>query len=332
MKDLYGNFLRQPWSAASLSLIGVMAFFVVFGGVNLVNFIGAASWVNFAANLGIIAIPMGLLMIAGEIDISVGAMVPAGSMTVAILTGFYELPIAVGIVGALLVGVLVGLINGFIAVNTKVPTLIITLGTLMGMQGVVLASAKVLTGQVSVNLNAPPWAKSVFGQLIGNGHQIIIVWWVAVALVLWFLLHHSRIGNWIFATGGDKVSARNAGIPTDRLTIGLFVLSATSATFVGVCQAIQFNSAQVSGGMGIIFNVIVGAVVGGTLLTGGYGSVAGIFIGSLTFAVVVQGIYFTSIDRNWSNLVVGIMLLAAVALNNRFRKAAINYRPNKAFS
>jgi len=262
MKDLYGNFLRQPWAAAVLSLIGVMAFFVVFGGVNFVSFIQAASWVNFAANLGIIAIPVGLLMIAGEIDISVGAMVPAGSMTVAILSGFYELPIAVGILGALLVGVVMGLVNGVIAVRTKVPTLIITLGTLMAMQGVVLASAKVLTGQTSVILNAPPWAKLLFGQLIGNGHQIIIVWWVVIALVLWFFVHQGRVGNWIFATGGDKVSARNAGIPTDRLTIGLFVLSASSAAFVGVCQAIQFNSAQVSGGMGIIFNVIVGAVVG----------------------------------------------------------------------
>jgi simple sugar transport system permease protein len=329
MKQVLGNFLRQPWAAAVLSLIGVTAFFVLVGGVNFGNFIKAASWVNFAANMGIIAIPVGLLMIAGEIDISVGAMVPAGSMTVAILSGYYELPIVVGVVGALAVGLLLGLINGLIAVRTKVPTLIITLGTLMGMQGVVLASANLLTGQASVILNAPDWAKQIFGQLIGNGHQIVIVWWVLIALVTWFFVHKGRIGNWIFALGGDKVSARNAGIPTDKVTIGLFMLSATSAAFVGVCQAIQFNSAQVSGGMGIIFNVIVAAVVGGTLLTGGYGSVLGMFIGTLTFAVVIQGIYFTSIDRNWSNLVVGVMLLAAVGLNNRFRKAAINYRPKK---
>lgn len=156
MKDLFGNFLRQPWAGATLSLIGVMAFFVIIGGVNFVNFINAASWVNFAANLGIMAIPVGLLMIAGEIDISIGAMVPAGSMTVAILSGYYELPIVVGISGALVVGLLLGLVNGLIAVRTNVPTLIITLGTLMAMQGVVLAAAKVLTGQASVDLAAPP--------------------------------------------------------------------------------------------------------------------------------------------------------------------------------
>ena len=86
--------------------------------------------------------------------------------------------------------------------------------------------------------------------------------------------------------GGDKDSARNAGIPTRRMTIALFVLSAMSASFIGMCGAILFNSAQVSGGMSYIFNAIVAVVVGGVLLTGGFGSVIGIFVGTLTFAVV----------------------------------------------
>lgn len=319
------RFVSEPAAASALSLVGVLAFFVVLGGVDLGKFLAAASWLNFAANLGIIAIPVGLLMIAGEIDISVGAMVPAGSMTTAILCGHYGLPIAVALAAVLALGLIVGLVNGLLAVRTTVPTLIITLGTLVAMQGVVLAGAKVLTGQASVMLTAPVWAKTVFGQLVGNGHQIIIVWWVILALLMGVVLHQTRIGNWIFAVGGDKVSARNAGIPVPQLTIGLFMLSATSAAFVGMCQAVLFNSAQVSGGMGIIFNVIVAVVVGGVLLTGGFGSVLGIFLGTITFAVVSQGIYFTSIDRNWSSLVVGVTLLLAVALNNTFRRLALSY-------
>ncbi|TMV68471.1 ABC transporter permease, partial [Thioclava sp. BHET1] len=140
---------------------------------------------------------------------------------------------------------------------------------------------------------------------------------------------HSRFGNWIFAMGGDKISARNAGIPTDRMTITLFVLSSTSAAFVGMCGAILFNSAQVSGGMTFIFNTIVSVVVGGVLLTGGFGSILGIFFGALTFAVVTQGIYFTNIDRNWSSLIIGVMLLLAVLMNNSFRNFALNYAPRK---
>jgi simple sugar transport system permease protein len=325
MNDTFANLARKPAFGAILSLIGVIAFYVIVGGVDLGRLAGAASWVNFAANLGIVAIPVGLLMIAGELDISIGAMIPAGSMATAILTGYYELPMAVGMLGALSLGVIVGTINGILTVRTTVPSLIITLGTLVGMQGVVLTASKMLTGAASVSITAPDWAKTIFGQLLGDSHQVIIVWWVIIALLFAFVVHQTRYGNWIFAMGGDRVSARNAGIPTDRLTIILFILSATAATFVGMCQAILFNSAQVSGGMNIIFNTIVSVVVGGVLLTGGFGSVIGIFFGTLTFAVVNQGIYFTDIDRNWANLIIGAMLLIAVALNSTFRQMALGY-------
>ncbi|MER8709774.1 MULTISPECIES: ABC transporter permease [unclassified Mesorhizobium] len=327
--DVIKSVLRRPEAGSILSLIGVVLFFVLFGGAHLGTLVGAASWVNFAANLGIVAIPVGLLMISGELDISIGALIPVGSMTTAILTGYYGLPIGVGIAGALAVGVAVGLVNGLLTIRTSVPSLIITLATLVAMQGVVLSASVLLTGNASVALTAPDWAKFLFGQLIGGSHQVIIIWWVAFAVVTGFVLHKTRYGNWLFAMGGDRVSARNAGIPTDRVTIALFVLSAVSATFVGICQAILFNSAQVSGGMSFIFNAIVSVVVGGVLLTGGFGSVVGIFVGTITFAIVSQGIYFTQIDRNWSNLIIGVMLLVAVMMNQSFRDLALYFRPRR---
>ena len=308
-----------------LSLVGIIAFYAIFGGVSLGKLFGAASWVNFAANLGIVAIPVGILMMSGELDISIGAMIPAGSMTTAILSGHYELPIAVGMLGALSVGVLVGLVNGILTVRTTVPSLIITLGTLIAMQGIILSASVLLTGNASVPLTAPDWTKFAFGQLIGGSYQVIIIWWLLLTATLAFVVHRTRYGNWVFAMGGDRESARNLGIPASGVTVILFVLSATSACFVGMCQAILFNSAQVSGGMNFIFNAIVSVVVGGVLLTGGYGSVIGIFFGTLTFAIVNQGIYFTQIDRNWSNLIIGVTLLIAVAMNEWFRRTAINY-------
>ncbi|MCB1348838.1 MAG: ABC transporter permease, partial [Maritimibacter sp.] len=205
------------------------------------------------------------------------------------------------------------------------PTLIITLATLVGMQGVVLAGSKLLTGSASVPLEAPELAKTLFGHLMfGGSHQVIIIWWVILAVVFWFVMHQSKYGNWIFAMGGDRSSARNAGIPVDRITILLFILTATSASFVGMCHAIQFNSAQVSGGMNDIFNIVVSVVVGGVLLTGGFGSIAGVFVGTITFAIVNKGIDFTAIDRNWSNLIIGVMLLLAVGMNETFRKKALS--------
>lgn len=329
--DMISSLLRRPAAASILSLIGVLAFYVVIGGVDLGELLGAASWVNYAARIGIVAIPVGLLMISGEIDISIGAMIPAGAMTTAIISGHYELPMIFGILGALTIGVLVGLLNGFLAVRTTVPTLIITLGTLVAMQGIVLAGSKLLTGSASVPITAPAWAKTIFGQLMfGGSHQVVIIWWVIFAVVFWFVMHQSKYGNWIFAMGGDKDSARNAGIPVNRLTILLFVLTATSASFVGMCHAILFNSAQVSGGMNDIFNIIVSVVVGGVLLTGGFGSVPGVFVGTITFAIVNKGIDFTSIDRNWANLIIGVMLLIAVAMNESFRKLALTARPKRS--
>lgn len=324
-----GNLLRRPEAGAFLGLVGVLIFFVVFGSTKFLEPAGVASWANVAANLGIIALPIGLLMIAGELDISVGAMIPAGSMMVAVLSGYYDLPIWIGMLGSILLGVAVGLVNGVLVVRTAVPSLIVTLGTLFAVQGLTLGFSVYLTGTTSVALTAEPWAKFLFGQFLPGSFQVIMLWWFAITALFVFFIHFSPYGNWIFAMGGDKVSARNAGIPTSRLTIILFVLSAVSASFVGMCQAILFNSAQVSGGMTFIFNSIISVVVGGVLLTGGFGSVIGIFLGTITFAIVNQGIYFTSFDRNWSSLIIGVMLLLAVLMNNTFRNMALSYRPKK---
>jgi len=155
---MIGALLRRPAAASVLSLVGVVARYVVFGGVNLLTLVAAASWVNCAAKLGIVALPVGLLMIAGEIDISIGAMIPAGSLTTAILSGYYGLPNGVGITGALCIGIAVGLLNGLLAIRTSVPSLIITLGTLVAMQGVVLSASVLLTGNSSVAVTASPWA------------------------------------------------------------------------------------------------------------------------------------------------------------------------------
>ena len=322
--------IRRPEAGAFLGMIAIGIFFTIFGGQNFASFSGAASWLNVAANLGIIAIPIGFLMIAGELDISIGAMVPGASMCMGIISGYYHLPILLGVAMTLGFAVIVGLINGIVVVRTAVPSLIVTMGTLFAVAGLTLFMSIVLTDTTAVSLKAPLWAKAVFGSFIfGGSYQVIIIWWLGLTALYIYFLHYSPWGNWVYAIGGDKVSARNAGIPTKKLTIGLFVLSAMSAAFVGLCQTILFNSAQVSTGMSFIFNSIISVVVGGVLLTGGFGSVIGIFFGTITFAMVNQGIYFTDFDRNLSSLIIGVMLLLAVLMNNTFRKMALSYSPKK---
>jgi simple sugar transport system permease protein len=318
------SLMRRPEMGSFLGMVFVTIFFTIFGGFLFLSPQGVASWLNVAANLGIIAIPVGFLMIAGELDISVGAMLPAASMTTGILSGYYGLPIIVGILAPLALGALVGTINGFLVIRTNVPSLIITMGTLFALAGLSLFLSVLLTNTTSATVNAPVWAKAVFGSFIGGTYQILVLWWLALMVLHFYFLHLSTWGNWVYAMGGDKVSARNAGIPTEKLTLGLFILSSVSASFVGMCQAILFNSAQVSAGQSYI-----AVVVGGVLLTGGFGSVVGIVFGTITFAIVNQGIYFTGFDRNLSSLIIGTMLLVAVLMNNTFRKLALTYRPKR---
>ncbi len=331
--------LRRPEAGALLGLVAVLIFFGIFGGLNFLKIAGMSSWLNVAASLGIIAIPVGLLMIAGELDISVGAMVPAGAMLTAVIGGHYHQSIWLGVAATLAFGVLVGVINGLMVVRTNVPSLIITLGTLFSVQGILLALTVLVTKSTNVALKTEGIAKNVFGDFISFGGifppgqlQVIVIWWILITICYVFFVHYTRYGNWIFAMGGDKVSARNAGIPTNRMTILLFVLSAVSAAFVGMCQAVLFNSAQVAGGQSFIFNAIIAVVIGGVLLTGGFGSIIGIFFGTITFAVVNQGIYYTNFDRNWSSLIIGVLLLAAVLMNNTFRNMALSYAPKKKAS
>ena len=176
-------------------------------------------------------------------------------------------------------------------------------------------------------LTSAPHAKQLLGDFVGGKFEVTIFWWIAIVVIVGFILNFSRYGNWIFAVGGDSVSARNAGIPTDRLMIALFMSSGFCAAFVGMSQAILYNSAQVAAGQSFIFNSIIAVVIGGVLLTGGYGSVVGIVLGTLTFSIVNQGIFYTGFDANWASLIIGVLLLAAVLMNNTFRSMALSYGP-----
>ena len=322
-----GGLIRRPEMGSLIGLVCVTAFFSIFGGANFLAPGGVASWLNVASELGIIALPVGLLMISGQLDLSVGSIVPASSMTVAIISGYYQFPIAVGVLAAVGLGLAIGFINGTLVIRTKVPSFVVTLATLFAVAGLLLGLSVLLTGSTSVALKPGSVAKALLGDYIGGIFQVTIFWWIAAVLVVGFILGFSRYGNWILAMGGDAVSARNAGIPTDRLTIALFMGSGLAAAFVGMSQAILYNSAQVAAGQSFIFNSIIAVVVGGVLLTGGYGSIVGIVLGTLTFSVVNQGIYYTGFDANWASLIIGVLLLAAVLMNNTFRNMALTYAP-----
>ena len=158
-----GAVIRRPEAGSFLGLIVVYVFFAILGGQNFLGTLGWSSWLNMAAEIGIIALPVGLLMIAGELDISVGAVLPASSLTVALISGFYDLPIIVGIAGGLGVGMAVGLINGLLVTRTRIPSLIITIGTMFAVMGLSLGFTIMIKGSTGVYIVPDPFTKSLLG-------------------------------------------------------------------------------------------------------------------------------------------------------------------------
>ncbi len=325
-----GALFRRPEVGAFMGMVLVFVFFAYFGfDRNFLSPFGTSSWVNMASTIGIIAIPIGFLMIAGELDISIGAMVPAAKMSMAIACGYYGLPFVVGLLITFGIAFVVGWINGMLVTRTNVPSLIVTLATLFAVSGLTLFLSLLLTDTTSQALTSPPVAKFIFGDYHFWGFQSSVFWWIAIAAVLYYVLHMSPWGNWILALGGDKESARNAGIPIDKLKISLFILTAMAAALSGVCETVLSNSATTTTNFALIFNCIIAVVVGGVLLTGGFGTVAGVFFGTATLAIVQQGIGYTPFDRNLSSLIIGVMLLIAVLMNDTFRNMATSMSTSK---
>jgi simple sugar transport system permease protein len=318
---------HRPEAGALIGTLGVFVFFAIAGGSEFLSAGGTASWLNVASELGIIAVPVGLLMIAGELDLSVGSVLAASSMTLAVVSGHWGAPMIVGILLALSIGLLTGLVNGLIVTRTNVPSFVVTLATLSALSGLTLGLSRVITGSTSVAIKPDSLSKHLFGSLIRGQFEVAILWWIAVALGVAWMLQLTRYGNWIFAVGGDKESARATGIPTGKVKIALFMGSGFGAALVGVIQTILYNGAQVANGQSFVFNSIIAVVIGGVLLTGGYGSVVGVALGTLTFAIVLQGIYYTGWNSDWGSLILGTLLMIAVLMNNTFRRLALSASP-----
>ncbi len=319
--------MTRPELAAVAGAILVFVFFaVVAGDSGFLTTGGAASYLEVAAQLGIVAVPVALLMIAGEFDLSVGSMVGAAGMIIAISTAEYGLPLLVGVLLAFTVALGVGFLNGYLVIKTGLPSFIVTLGMLFALRGLTIGFARLLTGRTQIGLGDDAGVLTPLFAGTVAGFPVSIIWWLALAALGSWVLQRTVFGNWIFGAGGDANAARNVGVPVSRVKITLFMCTAASAALLATIQVLDAGSADVLRGTLLELQAIAAAVIGGVLLTGGYGSVIGALFGALIFGMVQQGIFFIGVSTDWFLVFVGVMLLIAVVFNNFIRKRASEAR------
>lgn len=346
--------LNRPELGAISGLVLVFVFFAFAAGSSgMFAADGVMNWLTVSAQLGILAIGASLLMIAGEFDLSIGSMIGFAGMMIAIPAVFFGVPIWLCLIFAFVGALLVGFINGYIVIRTGLPSFIVSLAFLFILRGLTLALSILFSNRTIVGglreKAAGDWLAPVFGGRIGAGFfkqladwkiigaypdgspvvpglPMVVVWWLVLALVGGWVLTRTRAGNWIFASGGDAKAARNVGVPVNAVKIGLFMATAFCATVYAACQVMEFGSAAADRGLLKEFEAIIAAVIGGSLLTGGYGSVIGACFGALIFGVVQQGIFFAGWNSDWFRVFLGVMLLIAVVFNNYIRRKVTGER------
>ena len=308
-------------------MVFVWAFFAIFAHDGFLSVQGTKSYLQVSSEIGILAIGVALLMISGEFDLSIGSLIGFSSMSITLLTVEANLSMPVASILTLIMVVFIGYCNGITVVKSGLPSFIITLGSLFMVRGVTIAVSKIVTGRTQLGGLEESRGYNIMSSLFSNSltisetdFPISILWWVLFGIIGYLLLKHTQIGNWIFATGASKESAKLMGIPVDRVKTSLFMLTAFCAWFIAITQVTTFGGADVLRGEQKEFIAIIAAVIGGTLLTGGYGSIIGAMIGALIFGIVKQGIIFAGADADWFQVFMGVMLISAVLVNGVFRK------------
>lgn len=252
------------------------------------------------------------LLIAGSWDISVGGVYALGGVAASALMSYYNVPIFLAVLIALVMGAVFGIFNGFLVLKIKVPPLIATMGTMYAARGLCTGYTK------GVSVYPLPEKFLTIGQEgipIGDYKlPYVIVIALVMAIIAGLVLRYTTYGRKLFAAGGNGEAARLAGIPTMRIRFSAFVLTGVLAALTGVLMASRVGSAQPNIGSGFEMTVVAACVIGGISMDGGAGSIIGVVMGSFFMAMISNGMTLIKIDAYWQQLVIGLVLVLACSL------------------
>jgi simple sugar transport system permease protein len=321
-EPLWRKVLVRPSVSALLAAIAVFAFFSAVDSTGTFNSPqGIASWMGVSASYGIMACAVSLLMISGEVDLSSGVMTGSTGLLLGILTTEAGWNFWLALAAVIVFAMGVGFMNGMLVTWTKLPSFIVTLATMFVLMGLNSGVTQALTGQVRVGgideASGFELAQWVFGSRLDStwAFTVAVGWWLLVIVVGTWVLQRTRQGNWIYAVGGDANAARNTGVPVRRTKVSMFMTVSVAAALVGTINAVELTSVSAGQGTGYEFYYIIAAVVGGTLMTGGAGSVIGASLGALILGMTTLGIQYAGWDSTWRFTFFGLILFWAVMLN-----------------
>lgn len=345
--------VRRPEAGAFIVMIVVVTLITIASDFKAFNALGLKNNIAIIAQFGIIATGAALLMIAGEFDLSIGSMIGFAGMSMAMMMK-WGLPFGMGeatpflaFLVTMIMTLFLGWLLGTIVVRSGLSSFIVSLAFLFFLRGVTEVAFRLINQSTQISglpdYKQDSWFAWIFGGEVfgwfydvwfwlgGNinrrgeqwveGFDARFMWWLIIAGGAWFVLSRTQLGNWIYATGDNKDSARANGVPVNAVKVGLFMFTAFCATMFAACQVFDTNTADAAKGNLMELNAIAIAVVGGTLMTGGFGSVLGVAFGAVTFGLVANAVFYIPwLDGSWYRVFVGAVLLAAVFANERIRK------------
>ncbi|WP_308917816.1 ABC transporter permease [Jannaschia sp. LMIT008] len=308
-------YLEKPELAGLVLLVALVAFFQLRSDGVFLSEANLRGILGILPEVGLVAVGVTILMIAGEFDLSVGSVFALMPMSVTLL-----LNEGVPFAGAMLLGLgvcaCVGVVNGVVTMRFAIPSFITTLGMLFVARSLTV----VISGGFPplLPLDIPSW---LFTQFVGPV-RLSMLWFVGIAVLLGLMLTRTNLGNWIRATGGNLEAAKSMGIPVQRVKLFCFVLCSMLAGLAGTIQVFRLGSPLPSLGEGLELQAVAAAVIGGTALAGGIGTVLGGVIGAVLLRVIDNGLVLTRVDANWFKFAVGTLLILAVVSNAWLRKTA----------